>query len=200
MAASKLQMHVSSLRDKISTKFQQLCLCFRGLAFHWDSSHDYATRPEVEKSKMAASKLQMHQSLLPNKISTKFRRLNPRFWVQHSNGTRSKIVQPNRKWVIQDGGFQTSNACIFASRQDINEIPTAMLIFWGFSFPLGLITWLCDQTGSGKIQDGGRHALIACFSAPRQDSDTIPTAKPMFFGSSIPTGLVQRLCNQTGSG
>ena len=70
----------------------------------------------------------------------------------------------------------------------------------GSCFPLELITWLCDQTGSGKIQDGGRHSLIACFFAPRQDSDKIPTAKPMFFGSSIPTGLVQRLCNQTGSG
>ena len=37
MAASKLQMHVSLLPDKISAKFQRLCLCFRSLAFHWDS-------------------------------------------------------------------------------------------------------------------------------------------------------------------
>ena len=109
------------------------------------------------------------------------------FWVQHSNGTRSKTVQPNRKWIIQNGGLQTSNACIFASRLDINEIPTAMPMFSGFSFPLGLIIWLCDQTCRGKIQDGGWHYIIVCFSAPRQVSDKIPTAKPMFFGSSIPT-------------
>ena len=45
--ASKLQMHVSLLPDKISTEFKRLCLCFRGLAFHWNSSEDYATKPQV---------------------------------------------------------------------------------------------------------------------------------------------------------
>ena len=30
---------------------------FRGLAFHWDIREDYATQPEVEKSKMVASEL-----------------------------------------------------------------------------------------------------------------------------------------------
>ena len=67
---------------------------------------------------------------------------------------------------IQDGGLQTSNACISASRQDINEIPTVMPMFFGSSFPLELVAWLSDQTGSGKIQDGCWHSLIACFSAP----------------------------------
>ena len=38
-----------------------------------------AKKPEVEKSKMAASKLRMHASLLPDKISTKFQRLCLRF-------------------------------------------------------------------------------------------------------------------------
>ena len=45
------------------------------------------------------------------------------FGVQHSNGTSSDTVQPNRKWIIQDGGLKTSNACISASRHDISEIP-----------------------------------------------------------------------------
>ena len=27
------------------------------------------------------------------------------FWVQHSNGTSADTVQPNRKWIIQDGGL-----------------------------------------------------------------------------------------------
>ena len=79
MAASKLQVHVSPVPDETSTKFRRLYLCFRGLAFHWDSWEYYATKPDVEKFKMAASKLQMHVSLLPDKISTKFRRLNPCF-------------------------------------------------------------------------------------------------------------------------
>ena len=38
------------------------------------------------------------------------------FGVQHSKETSSDTVQPNRKWVIQDGGLKTSNACISASR------------------------------------------------------------------------------------
>ena len=56
---------------------------------------------------------------------------------------------------IQDGGLLTSNAYISASRHDINEIPTALPTFSGSSFPLALMGILCDQTGSGKIQDGG---------------------------------------------
>ena len=76
MAASKLLIHRSPLPDKISTKFQRLYLYFRGPAFHWDSWKYYATKPEVEKFKMAASKLQIHISLLPEKISTKFQRLH----------------------------------------------------------------------------------------------------------------------------
>ena len=47
LAASIHQMHVSPLPDKISTKFQRLCLCFRGLAFHWKIREDYATKPEL---------------------------------------------------------------------------------------------------------------------------------------------------------
>ena len=121
------------------------------------------------------------------------------FGVQHSNGTSSDTVRPNRKWVIQDVSLKTSNACISVSRQDINEIPTAMPMFSGSSSPMRLTRRLCDQTGSGKFQDGSRLTLIACFSAPRQDIDEISTATPMFLGSKIPTRLVQILCNQTAS-
>ena len=69
---------ISASRQDI-TKFQRLCLCFRGLAFHWDIREDYATKPELENSKMAASELQMHVTPLPDKISTKFQRLYLRF-------------------------------------------------------------------------------------------------------------------------
>ena len=75
MTASKLQVYVSPLPDEISTKFRRLYLCFRGQAFHWDSWKYYTTELEVTKFKMAASKLQMHVSLLPDKLSTKFWRL-----------------------------------------------------------------------------------------------------------------------------
>jgi len=76
MAASKLKMHVSPLTDQISAKFQRLYLCFLGPAFHWDSREQYATEPEVKDTNMTASKLEMHVSPLPDKISTKFQRLN----------------------------------------------------------------------------------------------------------------------------
>ena len=77
-------------------------------------------------------------------------------------------------------------------------------LHFGSSFPLEWMGILCDLTASGKIQDGGLKTSNACISASRQgnkqDINRIPTAKPTFLRSSIPTGLVQILCNQTGSG
>jgi len=76
MAAAKLEIHVSPLPDKISTKFQRLYLCFRGPAFHWDLREYYATKPEVDKTNMEDSILEMIGSPLPDKISTIFQRLH----------------------------------------------------------------------------------------------------------------------------
>ena len=75
---------------------------------------------------------------------------------------------------IQDVGLLTSSACISASRRDINEIPTAISMFSGSSFPLGLVRILCDQTGSGNIRDGGLQTSNACISASRQDINELP--------------------------
>jgi len=75
MAASKLEMHVSPLPDKISTKYQRLYLCFQEPSFHKNQRECYATKPEVEKSKVAAYKFKMHVSSLPDKILAKFQRL-----------------------------------------------------------------------------------------------------------------------------
>ena len=104
---------------------------------------------------------------------------------------------------IQDGGHKISIACISASRQgnqqDVTDIPTAKPTLLRSSIPLGLMGELCDGTGSGKIQDGGRQTSNACIFAPRQDINEIPTAIPMFLESSIPTRLVEILCNQIGS-
>ena len=44
--------------------------------------------------------------------------------------------------------------------------------------------------GSSEIQDGGRHIGCTHNSAGRQDSDTIPTATPMFSESRIPAALL----------
>ena len=105
--------------------------------------------------------------------------LHPCFGVLHSNGTSADTVQPNRKWIIQDGGHLPSNACISAPRQDKYEILTASAttaMFWGPSNPLELVEILCDQTGSGQIKDGGHYTSNACISAPRQDINEVPIA------------------------
>ena len=51
-----------------------------GSAIHWNLWEYCAIKLAVKKSKMAASKLQMHVSPLPDKLSTKFQRLHPCFW------------------------------------------------------------------------------------------------------------------------
>ena len=86
---------------------------------------------------------------------------------------------------IQDGGLLTSSACISAPRRDINEISTAIPMFPGSSYPLGLMRILCDETGSVKIQDGGLQTSNACISASRQDINEILTATPMFLGPAF---------------
>ena len=92
---------------------------------------------------------------------------------------------------IQDGGLKTPSTYISAPKQDINEIPTATPEFSGSTFAFGLMGILCDQTGSGKVQDGGLKTLNTSISAPRQDINEIPTATPMFSGSSFPLGLME---------
>ena len=58
MAASELQISISPFPDKMSMKLQRFYLCFRSLAFQWDSVEYYTIKPEVGNSKMAASLLQ----------------------------------------------------------------------------------------------------------------------------------------------
>ena len=192
-------MHVSPLPDKISTKFQRLYLFFGSsiplglMKILWDQTGSGQIQDggnQTSNACISASRQDVNEipTAMPMFSGSSF-----------PLGLMRILCDQTGSGQIQDGGIQTSNACVSASRQDINEIPTAMPMFSGSGFPLGLITWPCDQTGSGRIQDGGWHSLIACFSAAGQDSDNILTAEPMFFGSSIPPQLVQRLCNQTGS-
>ena len=108
-----------------------------------------------------------------------------KFWVQFSIGTEGNTVRPNRSGRIQYGVLLTSNAYIPAPRQDIEEIPTALPTFLGSSFPLGLMRKLCDQTGSGKIQDGDLSTSNACISASRQVFSGDPSVAPMFLGPAI---------------
>ena len=72
-------------------------LCFRGLAFHCDSWEYCANKPEIEKSKMAASKLQMHVSLLPDKISTHL-------------GSRNTPGDWNTKWRLPPSWLSKTDA------------------------------------------------------------------------------------------
>jgi len=71
------------------------------------------------------------------------------------------------------------------------------------SIPLELIGVLCNQTGSGKIQDGGLKTSNAYSSISSQDIyriQTATTAIPMHLGSKNQLQLVGILCDQTGSG
>ena len=70
-------------------------------------------------------KIPRRLSQLVDKIATKVQRLNPRFGVQQSSGISADTVQPNRKWIIQEGGLETLNANSSAPRLDKYEIPTA---------------------------------------------------------------------------
>ena len=123
------------------------------------------------------------------------RNFNRKTYVLRSSfplGLMAKLCDKSGSRKIQDGGLLTSNACISAPWQDINEISPAIPMFLGSSIPLGLMEKLCDKTGSGEIQDGGLQTSNACISAPWQDINEIPTAipiqsvTPMFSGSSYP--------------
>ena len=72
-------------------------------------------------------------------------------------------------------------------------------MFSGSKFPVGLMGILCDQTESGKIQDGGLQTPNTYISASRLDINEIPTATPVFSGSSFPMGLMGILCDQAKS-
>ena len=150
---------------------------------------------------MAASTLQMHVFPLPDKISTTFQRLYTYFFGSSIPMWLMRILcDQTGSGKIQDGGLWTSNACISAPRQDINDILTAISVFSGSSFPLGLIKILWDQTGSGKIQDGDLSTSIACLCAHRQEINGFSTAIVTFLRSSIPLEFVRMMCDQTGCG
>ena len=72
-------------------------------------------------------------------------------------------MRPNRKWKNPRWRPQTSNACISVPRQDINEIPTAVPMFSGSSFPTGLGRIPRAQTGSrkdGTFWTSNKHSLL----------------------------------------
>jgi hypothetical protein len=70
--------------------------------------------------------------------------------IQQAIGTKENIVQPNRKWKIQDGGLQTGTTYISACGWDRNEISTAKPTFSRSSNLMGLRRILYYKTGSGK--------------------------------------------------
>ena len=83
---------------------------------------------------------------------------SPIFVDGQFNRTNNETARCNRKWKIQDGGLHTWNTYISACTQDGDEIPTAIPMFSGSSYLMGVMTMFCDQTGrnrKSKLQDGG---------------------------------------------
>ena len=98
------------------------------------------TKPEEtgsENSKMAASNHQICVTQLVQPIAMKYQVL-PMFSGSSYQMDLVLLLCDqtgiNRKWEVQDGGFQTSNACISACTQDINANSTALPMFWGPAF------------------------------------------------------------------
>jgi len=155
MAASKPKMHVSSLTDQISAKFQRLYLCFLGPAFHWDSREYYATKPAVEYSNMAASILEMHVSALPDKISSKFLRLYLFFGFRLPNGTHEHAIRPKLKLTNPIWWIVTLKCMYLHSKLKYQRNSNDYTYVLGTGFSSGPTKILCDQTGSGKYQYRG---------------------------------------------
>ena len=103
MAASKLRMHVSLLPDKLSTKFQRLYLCLRGLASQWDSRDYNATIPELENPRWQPINIECMYLRLHTRYQRNSNCYTHSFWVQLSDWTRARTG--SRK----DGTFWTSN-------------------------------------------------------------------------------------------
>ena len=92
-------VHFKCMYLRCQTRYQRKSKCFRDLAFQWDFREYSATKPEVVKSKMAASKLQMRVSPLSDKISTKLQRLRPCFWDPAlQRDYKADTVWPSREW------------------------------------------------------------------------------------------------------
>ena len=144
----------------------------------WPPNRNLLNFPQKRDKRRCISARRQDINEIPTALS--------RFWVHLFIGMDTDTVWLNRKWKIQDGGQQTSNACVFASRQgntqDTTEIPAVKPTFLRSSIPLALMRILCDKTGSGTIQDGGLLTSSACISAPRRDINEIPTAITYVFG------------------
>jgi hypothetical protein len=99
---------------------------------------------------MAAAKPEVLVSRLVDQIAARFQRLPQVFEVQQSNCDIPDIMRCNRKSIIEDGGRQTGNTYISASRQDSNPISTATPRLLECINPIAIFRILCDATGSHK--------------------------------------------------
>jgi len=66
-------------------------------------------------------------------------------------GTHENTMRPNRKWIKPIWRPLTQNARFSTHKPDISEFPTAISMFSGTGFPLGLTRILCDQNRKWKI-------------------------------------------------
>ena len=94
-------MQITPLPDQIYTKFQRLQplqLSVGVPAIHWNLWEDCVTEPDVEKFKMAASKLQIQYLRFQTRYQRNSNGYTYIFGVQLSIGTHKNTMRPNRKW------------------------------------------------------------------------------------------------------
>ena len=132
-------------------QLQRLYPCFRGPAIQWEWLRCCTTKRRETgsvKSMMAACKLEIRSSQLVNKIATYFQRLCLCFQGTAIHGVIAMLIDHtgrNRKLKIQVGGMLTWSSFISACIQDSNAISTAIPMFWGSSYPMGVIAMLYDR-------------------------------------------------------
>ena len=59
----------------------------------------------------------------------------------------------NRKWDIQDGGLHTSNTCNSACTIDSNDIPSAIPMLLGSSYPMEMVTYTNRGTDVDDVRN-----------------------------------------------
>ena len=135
----KIKDVVSPLADKISLKFQQHYLDFGSISpLEWIRILcDLTGSGKIQDGRQKTSNACRFASIQGNTQDiTGIPTAKPTFLRSSIPlGLMRILCDKTRSGKIQDGGLLTSSACIFASRQDINEIPTAIPMLSGFSFP-----------------------------------------------------------------
>ena len=123
-------------------------------------------------------------------IETKLQRL---IGYPHVLGSSNSMARNEWCMTKPEGGnpiwrLQTGSTNISTCRQDRNEMSTAILMFLGSSYLVGLVVMLIDQTRSGKFKMMASKLHIIIISTSRQGINTIPTAPTYVFEIELSNG------------